>query len=291
MRRIFAFSLFFIALCSGLVFFLIVSPTVAYADELCVDKLTDITPEVAAVIEEAWCVLLEGEEHDAHSCECRDNSPSSSVSDFSVSGVPAKGYNYYYHKVCDANISCKGLFINTSVDSYKLHCSCSSEPIFSSDIEKVVPRSTLLGFFGTKDSGEAYSGLVGKLDLRNPRDPPPPNIVVGSVQGNYIFKNPLKYECFEELLFALIDGITIILMPLIVLSIAYIGFRMVWAGHEKNVDYTKWKNAFAMSLVGLFLVLGARGILFVIQNTVKDVLGPEHAGSATVLDSDSDLCN
>ncbi|MCY4577142.1 MAG: pilin [Candidatus Kaiserbacteria bacterium] len=91
-----------------------------------------------------------------------------------------------------------------------------------------------------------------------------------------IFCNPLEYDTVGELLLALTDGITIILMPIIVLAIAYIGFRMVLAGKEKNADYSKWKDAFGWSLVGLFLVLGARGILFVIQNTINDVLGDEY---------------
>ena len=90
------------------------------------------------------------------------------------------------------------------------------------------------------------------------------------------FRNPLRYESFKDFLFALVDGITIVLMPLIVLLIAYIGFRMVLAGREKNADYTRWKNAFAMALIGLFLILGTRGIFYVIQNTVKDVLGDEY---------------
>lgn len=92
----------------------------------------------------------------------------------------------------------------------------------------------------------------------------------------YVFCNPLEYDTIGELILALTDGITIILMPVIVLGIAYIGFRMVFAGQQKNADYTKWKDAFAWSLVGLFLVLGARGILFVIQNTLNDVLDYEY---------------
>ena len=91
-----------------------------------------------------------------------------------------------------------------------------------------------------------------------------------------IFCNPLKYDSVGELALKLIDGITVIIMPIIVLAIAYIGFRMVLAGKDKNADYNKWKDAFAWSLVGLFLVLGARGILYVIQNTVNDVLGDEY---------------
>ena len=99
---------------------------------------------------------------------------------------------------------------------------------------------------------------------------------VGAEGATATFNNPLKYESFKDFLFALVDGVTIVLMPIIVLLIAYIGFRMAIAGREKNADYTRWKNAFAMALIGLFLILGTRGILYVIQNTVKDVLGDEY---------------
>ena len=90
----------------------------------------------------------------------------------------------------------------------------------------------------------------------------------GECDPEVIFCNPLKYDSIGDLILALTNGVTVILMPIIVLSIAYIGFRMVLAGKDKNADYGKWKNAFGWSLVGLFLVLGARGILFVIQQIV-----------------------
>ena len=91
-----------------------------------------------------------------------------------------------------------------------------------------------------------------------------------------LFENPIKHNSLEELIFAVINGVTILLMPIIVLSVAYMGFRMVLAGSERNADYTKWKKAFGWSLVGIFLVLGARGILFVIQNTVNELLDDEY---------------
>ncbi len=103
-----------------------------------------------------------------------------------------------------------------------------------------------------------------------------PTLAYADCDPDVIFCNPLEYDTLGELILALTEGITIILMPIIVLGIAYIGFRMVLAGKEKNADYTKWKDAFAWSLVGLFLVLGARGILFVIQNTLNDVLDDEY---------------
>ena len=99
---------------------------------------------------------------------------------------------------------------------------------------------------------------------------------VFAVDDELIFDNPLQYDSLEDLLIALVDGITIVLIPIVVLAIAYIGFRMVLAGREKTADYTKLKEAFAWSLIGLFLVLGARGILAVIRNTVDDVLGDEY---------------
>ena len=91
-----------------------------------------------------------------------------------------------------------------------------------------------------------------------------------------IFCNPIKYCSVSDLIIGVTNGATLILMPIIVLSITYIGFQMVLAGREKTADYTKWKNAFGWSLVGLFLVLGTRGILFVIQNTVNDLVEDDY---------------
>ena len=95
-------------------------------------------------------------------------------------------------------------------------------------------------------------------------------------EDDALFCNPIKYCSIGELIIGVTNGVTLILMPIIVLSITWIGFRMVLAGKEKNADYTKWKNAFGWSLVGLFLVLGARGVLFVIQNTVNDLVKDDY---------------
>ena len=95
-------------------------------------------------------------------------------------------------------------------------------------------------------------------------------------ESDVLFCNPIKYCSVSELITGVTNGVTLILMPIIVLAITYIGFRMVLAGREKNADYTKWKNAFGWSLVGLFLVLGTRGVLFVIQNTVNDLVKDDY---------------
>ena len=95
-------------------------------------------------------------------------------------------------------------------------------------------------------------------------------------ESKILFCNPIKYCSVGELIIAVTNGVTLILMPIIVLSITWIGFNMVFAGREKNADYAKWKNAFGWSLVGLFLVLGTRGILFVIQNTVNELVEDDY---------------
>ena len=87
-----------------------------------------------------------------------------------------------------------------------------------------------------------------------------------------IFKNPIKYSSFTELLVSMLKGVTIILMPIMALMIVWIGFRMVLEGREKSAEYAKHKQSFIYALVGLFLVLGANGILSVIQNTVGEVI-------------------
>ena len=91
-----------------------------------------------------------------------------------------------------------------------------------------------------------------------------------------IFCNPIDYCSVSDLIIGVTNGATLILMPIIVLSITYIGFQMVLAGREKTADYAKWKNAFGWSLAGLFLVLGTRGILFVIQNTVNELVESDY---------------
>ena len=96
--------------------------------------------------------------------------------------------------------------------------------------------------------------------------PPPPS--------EYLFENPLKseYSSLTAVLLGVLKGITIILMPILALAIVYIGFKMVLAGKEKSADYDSLKKSFMWSLIGLFLVLGANGILSVIQNTVYEVI-------------------
>ena len=99
----------------------------------------------------------------------------------------------------------------------------------------------------------------------------------GSATGEpeKILENPIRYESITDLLLALLSGITLVLIPIMTLAIVYIGFNMVIAGYSKPEDFKKYKEQLMYALLGLFLVLGARGILSVVRNTVSGVLSDE----------------
>ena len=106
----------------------------------------------------------------------------------------------------------------------------------------------------------------------------------GTVQAqDELFKNPIKYETLGELLLKVLEGATIILLPIITLGIVYIGFQMVITGASKPGEFVKWRNSFMWALVGLFIVLGANGILRVIRNTVDNVLERDVVSATQVL--------
>ena len=89
-----------------------------------------------------------------------------------------------------------------------------------------------------------------------------------------IFCNPIKYNSLEDLLLGAFDAIvTIILIPIMTLSIVFIGFKMVLAGVQGNSEaYAKLKKSFGYAMIGLFVVLAVKGILEVIKNTVGTLL-------------------
>ena len=102
----------------------------------------------------------------------------------------------------------------------------------------------------------------------------------GTPKPDTVFDNPIQYGSFAELLLAVLNGVTLILLPFIALGIVFIGFRMVVAGASKPEEFAKLKYSFIGALVGLFLVLGANGIIRVIQNTVRPILADDPAVTA-----------
>ena len=97
-------------------------------------------------------------------------------------------------------------------------------------------------------------------------------VAVTYAESPTILENPIEHDSITDLLLALLSGITLVLIPIMTLAIVYIGFNMVIAGYSKPDDFKKYKEQLMYALLGLFLVLGARGILSVVRNTVGDIL-------------------
>ena len=95
-----------------------------------------------------------------------------------------------------------------------------------------------------------------------------------SAQDDTLFPNPIEATSIGQLLLQLVDGVIIILIPIITLAIVWVGFQMVLVRGSKPDDYAKWRTSFVWTLIGLFLVLAAKGILEIVQNTVGQVLAP-----------------
>ena len=88
-----------------------------------------------------------------------------------------------------------------------------------------------------------------------------------------IFSNPIRYNSLGELLLAVVDGVVTILIPVMVLAIVWIGFKIVVGLYQgKGEKFVEARNDLLTAFLGLFIVLAANGIIAVIDNTVSNVL-------------------
>ena len=92
-----------------------------------------------------------------------------------------------------------------------------------------------------------------------------------SSSGNGNEFNPLGVDSMEALIGAILNGLTYILTPILVLAFIYSGFLFVSA-QGKGEKLTEAKRAFSYSLIGAALILGANLIFTVITNTVGQLL-------------------
>lgn len=82
--------------------------------------------------------------------------------------------------------------------------------------------------------------------------------------------NPLKATSITQFLLALIDIILIFAMPIIVFFIIYAGFLFVTArGNEGQIE--KARTALTWAVIGGVIVVGAKSIVDIVQNTVKSI--------------------
>ena len=85
------------------------------------------------------------------------------------------------------------------------------------------------------------------------------------------FENPVKAGSIEELLVLVINAVIILLMPIVILAIIYSGFMFLTARGNKE-QLTTAKTNFVWVVVGVAVLLGAKVIATVIENSVEHIV-------------------
>ncbi len=84
-----------------------------------------------------------------------------------------------------------------------------------------------------------------------------------------ILENPISgVDSIGGLFIKLLDSILIIAIPIITLALIYTGFKMVISNRNTRESA---KQSFLYVLLGAFLILASKGIIELLENTVKQV--------------------
>lgn len=96
--------------------------------------------------------------------------------------------------------------------------------------------------------------------------------VSGGGVGPATFPNPIGAQSLTELLTKILDAVTIIVFPFIVLFIVYAGFKMV-AAQGNPGELQKAKMQIVWAVVGALIILSAQAISIAIKGTVEQIRG------------------
>jgi len=97
----------------------------------------------------------------------------------------------------------------------------------------------------------------------------------GGAQINFHLDNPLGSNTgdLNTFLANILDAIVLLLTPVVTIMLLYSGFMFVTARGNKETLGTA-KSALLYTLIGAAIVLGAKGLALVLQNTVKNLASP-----------------
>lgn len=90
----------------------------------------------------------------------------------------------------------------------------------------------------------------------------------GGTSAGETLVNPLKVDSLEGLLGLILDAVIQIGTIVLVLAIIWVGFLFVKA-QGKPEELAKARQAFIWTIIGGLILLGAKGIMEVIQATVN----------------------
>ena len=110
---------------------------------------------------------------------------------------------------------------------------------------------------------------VGPTPGTDPVGPTPGTDPVGPTPGSGGLENPLNnIDSLEGLLAAILDAVVDIGVIIVTLALIYVGFKFVVAqGNEERIKEAR--GALMWTVIGALILLGAKGISIVIQQTVS----------------------
>jgi hypothetical protein len=86
----------------------------------------------------------------------------------------------------------------------------------------------------------------------------------------FSIENPIAANSFPKLLELILNIIIDVGLPIIVISIIFVGFKYVTA-QGKPAEIAKAHQAFTWVMVGTAIVIGARVIVAIVTNTVSQI--------------------
>lgn len=90
-----------------------------------------------------------------------------------------------------------------------------------------------------------------------------------AASGTGELTNPLKFNTIDQFLQGILGAAVLIMTPIIVLFIIYIGFRFVQHSASGNAEELKKdRELLGWALIGALIVLGAQALSFAISATV-----------------------
>jgi hypothetical protein len=119
---------------------------------------------------------------------------------------------------------------------------------------------------GTTGSAPANGGTVTNQNGSNPPTGSAQNPRPSSGDSAKL-TNPLKSQSIEEFLLKIIDVLLVFALPIIVLYIMYAGYLFVTAQGDSG-QVSEARSALLWAVVGGVIILGAKVIVTVIQNTI-----------------------
>lgn len=93
--------------------------------------------------------------------------------------------------------------------------------------------------------------------------------IPGAGGGDKI-ENPLKFKSIQELIKGILDVVVLIGFPILVMVFIWVGFMYVKA-QGKPEDIKTANNAFLWTSIGAGVILGAKVISEVLQNTINQI--------------------